>query len=199
MKNKTLFALALGTLLAVTGCKSPERFTKLDQGSSLSGGTRKSPDLNTAPIGIGDASQVAETTALGPDDFGLANEDGLADRELDRSEFAAQTIHFDYDQSSVKSSEAGKIDEVVSALRAKGTGYDLLVEGHCDERGTEEYNRALGERRALAIRELLVAAGVPADRVHTVSFGKDKPLDPGRSESAYSKNRRGEFILVLPK
>ena len=73
------------------------------------------------------------------------------------------------------------------------------VEGHCDERGTEEYNRSLGERRALALRELLVAAGVSADRVHTLSFGKDKPVETGHNEAAWSKNRRGEFILVLPK
>ena len=99
----------------------------------------------------------------------------------------------------MKASEASKVEEVANRFKAEDPGTDLLVEGHCDERGTEEYNRSLGERRALAVRELLVTAGVPADRIHTVSFGKDKPADPEHNEAAWSKNRRGEFILVLPK
>jgi peptidoglycan-associated lipoprotein len=75
----------------------------------------------------------------------------------------------------------------------------LQIEGHCDERGTEEYNRALGERRALAIREYLVNLGVAADRVYTLSWGEDKPADTGHDEAAWGKNRRGEFILLKPK
>ena len=99
----------------------------------------------------------------------------------------------------MKASEAAKVQEVAAKFKGEDAATDLLIEGHCDERGTEEYNRSLGERRALALRELLVAAGIPADRIHTVSFGKDKPVEPLRSEAAYSKNRRGEFILILPK
>jgi hypothetical protein len=85
-----------------------------------------------------------------------------------------------------------------SALAASASD-KLLIEGHCDERGTEEYNRSLGERRALALREALAKAGVSPDRVRTLSYGKDKPADPGHDESAWSKNRRGEFILLHPK
>ena len=77
--------------------------------------------------------------------------------------------------------------------------YDaLLIEGHCDERGTEEYNRALGERRALSVREFLVTLGVAPDRVETVSFGEDRPADPGHSSAAWDKNRRGEIVLLSP-
>jgi peptidoglycan-associated lipoprotein len=75
----------------------------------------------------------------------------------------------------------------------------LLIEGHCDERGTEEYNRALGERRALALREALAKAGVSPDRIRTISYGKDRPVNPGHDESAWAQNRRGEFILLHPK
>ena len=89
--------------------------------------------------------------------------------------------------------------EVATQFRAENPESDLLIEGHCDERGTEGYNMALGERRALSIRELLVSLGVPSERVHTVSFGKDRPADPGHNEAAWSKNRRAEFILVLPR
>jgi peptidoglycan-associated lipoprotein len=75
----------------------------------------------------------------------------------------------------------------------------LLIEGNCDERGTEEYNRALGERRALAAREALAKAGVSPDRIRTISYGKDKPANPGHDEAAWKANRRDDFILLHPK
>ena len=75
----------------------------------------------------------------------------------------------------------------------------LLIEGNCDERGTEEYNRSLGERRALAAREALAKLGVDPMRIETRSFGKDKPVDPGHDESAWAKNRRDDFVLLHPK
>jgi peptidoglycan-associated lipoprotein len=75
----------------------------------------------------------------------------------------------------------------------------LRIEGHCDERGTEEYNRALGERRALAAREYLVLQkGLDASLVDTISYGEDRPADTGHNEAAWSKNRRDEFILLKP-
>ncbi len=75
----------------------------------------------------------------------------------------------------------------------------LLIEGHCDERGTEEYNRSLGERRALALREALAKDGVDAGRIRTISYGKDQPEDAGHDEAAWNKNRRGVFVLCHPK
>jgi peptidoglycan-associated lipoprotein len=83
--------------------------------------------------------------------------------------------------------------EGISAWMARHTDRQLLVEGHCDERGTDEYNLAIGERRALAVRRYLVALGVAADRVHTISYGEEKPADPASAESAWAKNRRAEF------
>jgi peptidoglycan-associated lipoprotein len=99
----------------------------------------------------------------------------------------------------VKPSEAAKLEQVLAGLKSRGTGYDLLIEGHCDERGTEEYNRSLGERRALALRELMMNSGLSGQRVFTLTFGKDRPAALGHDEESMSKNRRGEFILVLPK
>ena len=115
----------------------------------------------------------------------------------DRDTFKAQTIYFDLDKSVVKSSEMPKVEAVAARLKAEG-GKAVKVEGHCDERGTEEYNRALGERRALAVREALITLGIVADRVDTISFGEDKPSVPGHDEAAWAKNRRGEFILLSP-
>ncbi|MST94271.1 MAG: hypothetical protein EXS33_03180 [Pedosphaera sp.] len=113
--------------------------------------------------------------------------------------FQNETAYFEFDRATVKASETSKADAVAAKFKALSPAHDLLVEGHCDERGTEEYNRALGESRALALRLYLINAGVPASRVHTKSFGKDKPAAPGHDEAAWSKNRRGEFILILPK
>ncbi len=203
MKTQHLFALALGTLVLLTGCKSPERFTSLGTpgGNSALGTGRESraADLAVKPIegtGLPTGSEVQGGPLLTPE---LPDDTDLDQREKDRNAFSADTVYFGYDLASVKTSEATKINRVLETLKARGTGYDLLIEGHADERGTEEYNRALGERRALAIRELLVKSGLEGTRVFTRTFGKDQPAVVAHDDAAYSKNRRGEFVLVLPK
>jgi peptidoglycan-associated lipoprotein len=111
--------------------------------------------------------------------------------------FKSDTVYFDFDSSVVKPGEKSKLSAVADYLKSNA-GDALKIEGHCDERGTEEYNRALGERRALALREELANLGVDATRVDTMSYGKDRPAEPGHDESAWSKNRRGVFILLTP-
>jgi peptidoglycan-associated lipoprotein len=115
----------------------------------------------------------------------------------DENKFKAQTVHFDVDSSVLKSSEKAKVAVVADYLKANATEA-VEVQGHCDERGTEEYNRSLGERRALAVREDLVGLGVAPDRIDTISYGEDKPVASGHDESAWRQNRRGEFILLTP-
>ncbi|MBI3192593.1 MAG: OmpA family protein, partial [Pedosphaera parvula] len=116
----------------------------------------------------------------------------------DASFFGPNTVYFDFDRSTVRAGERVKVEEV--ALYLKGDGnVKLLVEGHCDERGTEEYNRALGERRALSLREYLVNLGIGPGRIYTISYGEDQPAVPGHSEAAWAKNRRGSFVLLKPK
>jgi outer membrane protein OmpA-like peptidoglycan-associated protein len=202
MKKQNLFAIGFGTLLvALTGCKSPERFTNLGPAGSSAlgaGSGSKTLDLSAAPIDL-NGQQAGGTDVVGVDAYGLADDSDLANRDMDRSVFAADTVYFGYDLASVKADEATKVARVMEALKARGSGYDLLVEGHADERGTEEYNRALGERRALAIRELLTKSGLEGTRVFTRTFGKDQPAVASHDEAAWSKNRRGEFVLVLPK
>ncbi|MCX7868724.1 MAG: OmpA family protein [Terrimicrobiaceae bacterium] len=111
---------------------------------------------------------------------------------VERGQFSP--VYFGFDSYAVEPSEASKIQEVASAMR--GRGNMLIVAGFTDDRGTEEYNRGLGERRALAVREALIAAGMRADRVQTVSFGEEMPADPGSGEAAWAKNRRAEFGIV---
>jgi peptidoglycan-associated lipoprotein len=106
-----------------------------------------------------------------------------------------QAIYFDYDSSVVKPREFSKVQAVATYMKAN-TGKKLLVEGHCDERGTAEYNRALGERRAQSARAELVRLGIPAERISTISYGKDRPVEPSHDETSWSKNRRCEFVIV---
>ena len=116
----------------------------------------------------------------------------------DRAALAAYTIHFAFDSAAIRQSEEANLQSVASAL-SSDPSTKLLIEGNCDERGTEEYNRSLGERRALAAREALAKLGVDPTRVRTMSYGKDKPVDPGHDESAWSQNRRDDFVLLHPK
>ncbi len=107
--------------------------------------------------------------------------------------FHVQPVYFAFDQARIGTSEAPKLDQVAAYLQQNpGTG--VIIEGNCDERGSAEYNRALGERRAIAAKEYLAAKGIDSNRIKTVSYGVEKPADPGHSEAAWSKNRRDEFI-----
>ena len=95
----------------------------------------------------------------------------------------------------LKASEKPKVAAVADYLKANA-GKAVRVEGNCDERGTEEYNRSLGERRALAVREELIRLGIDPTEVDTISYGKDRPVDPGHDESAWKQNRRDDFIVL---
>jgi peptidoglycan-associated lipoprotein len=106
-----------------------------------------------------------------------------------------QPVLFAFDSAKISPSEATKLPAVAQYMKGNANK-TLVIAGHCDERGTPEYNRSLGERRAQATREELVSLGVPADRITTVSYGKDKPADPGHDEAAWAKNRRCEFGIA---
>jgi len=106
-----------------------------------------------------------------------------------------QPLFFGLDSSDVDAAGQQALNADAEILK-KYPSWTITVEGHCDERGTAEYNLALGERRALAAKTYLVSLGVPADRLRTVSYGKEFPFDPGHDESAWSKNRRAHFVVT---
>ncbi len=103
-------------------------------------------------------------------------------------------IYFGFDSFIVSGEEMGKIQSVASQMRSGDA--TVIIAGFTDERGTEEYNRALGEKRAQAVRDALIGAGVKATLLQTVSFGEEEPADPGSGESAWAANRRAEFGVV---
>jgi peptidoglycan-associated lipoprotein len=108
---------------------------------------------------------------------------------------ALEKIYFDFD--AYKLSDQARATLVKDAeLLKKATAAKVRIEGNCDERGSDEYNLALGERRAKAAMEYLVTMGVPANSLSVISYGKEKPADPGHDEAAWAKNRRDDFVVV---
>ncbi len=107
-----------------------------------------------------------------------------------------QRVHFDFDQFTLTPEARDTLAQNAAYIKAH-PGTKVVIEGYCDERGSDEYNLALGQRRADAAKKYLVSLGVSADRLSTISYGEEKPLDPGHNEEAYAKNRRDEF-KVLP-
>jgi peptidoglycan-associated lipoprotein len=103
-------------------------------------------------------------------------------------------VFFDYDKSNIRDDQKAALNDNVGWLKGNG-GAKVLLEGHCDERGTAEYNLGLGERRAKAVKDYLIAAGIAADRISTISYGKERPFVLGHDESAWKWNRRGHFVV----
>ena len=198
--NKFTNLLVIGLVLCVaaSGCrKKPVNVTQLP-GSKT--GQVGEPGAGS---GMGETPPVTTETGPGATGTGVTGTEGIPqgpghpgwpeNAEILRTD----TVYFDYDSSVLKAVEKPKVAAVADYLKATSANA-VRVEGNCDERGTEEYNRALGERRALAVREELVRLGVDPMRVDTISYGKDRPADTGHDESAWRKNRRDDFIVLTP-
>ena len=126
-----------------------------------------------------------------------AGADALNSKDLDdlNKNSPFQPLFFAYDQSEV-SAEGQRVLQSNADIMKKYPTWVITIEGHADERGTAEYNLALGERRALTARDYLISLGIAADRLRTVSYGKEFPFDPARTEEAYANNRRAHFVVT---
>ncbi len=156
----------------------------------------QSPGRNPAGVGFGDdALGFGTMDSIDGIGMGLGGIP-MGDRFTGGSEFRGEfpPVLFAYDSNQVSASEALKVEAVAQALK-NSPDKAVIIEGHCDERGSREYNLALGERRALAIRTYLSGLGIEPDRIQTKSLGEEMPAVPGHDESAWSQNRRGEFVL----
>jgi peptidoglycan-associated lipoprotein len=172
MMNKTI----LKTFMAVTVVAS----------LGFAGGCKSKPSATGwDPMGMAAGDQLGGGFPIDGENFGFP-QDG--DRSI------VDPVYFAYDSSQVSPEEAGKCEQVADYLR-RGKGNGVIVEGHGDERGSREYNLALGERRALAVRDYLIVLGVDASAIHTKSFGEEMPDDMGHDEAAWRKNRRAVFAI----
>jgi len=134
------------------------------------------------------ATKTDVTTEVLPNDIGELN-------RVAQSRGYIADAFFEYNDSSLSADAQTALTNSATWLK-KNAQYNLLIEGHCDERGTEQYNLALGDRRANQAKEYLVTLGVDASRIRTVSYGEERPFDPGHDESAWAKNRRDHLVLV---
>lgn len=171
MKNKVLLGMACMlamVMMLATGCAKTQKDAAADK-QQLSFST---PEPKPAPAPAMDAEKEAMMQA--------------------EQQLTANRIYFDFDKYDLKDS-AKDILKAKAAILKKYAGWKMLIEGNCDERGTEEYNLALGERRARAAYEFLVVLGVPSSRLKIVSFGEERPAVAGNNETAWAQNRRCEF------
>lgn len=154
---------------------------------AASGCTRNHPrplDLQTSQLASHNYGSSSDNSGLETGELGFTNASG-----------GVKVVYFDYDSYALR-------PDTLTTLKGNATIFShdaqwnaIRVEGHCDERGTQEYNLALGEQRALAVRHHLVNLGIDSARITTISYGEERPADPGHSENAYALNRRCEFAV----
>jgi peptidoglycan-associated lipoprotein len=181
----TLMMLALLAASACGGKKPPiARPTSPPPGGSTAGARPPAPP-----------EPVVEPTPVPPEPS-IAGAD-MGDRSLDdiNKQSPLQPVFFELDSAEISAEGQKTLGANAEVLKKYGT-WVVSIEGHCDERGTAEYNLALGERRALAARTYLVSLGIAPERLRTVSYGKEFPFDPNHSEEAWAKNRRSHFVVT---
>ena len=172
MKNKILIATAISSLLLLSACETASQ-------KVMSGGTTASGSASSA------SSSVDKKKSL----FAAAKQTAA-----DKLIAVGDRVLFDYDSAKLDTSAKILLDAQSRFLRAN-SDLNFIIEGHCDERGTREYNLALGEQRATAVRDYLVIQGIDPDRIKVISYGKEKPAVVGSNTMAWSKNRRAVTII----
>jgi outer membrane protein OmpA-like peptidoglycan-associated protein len=184
MNKKCLAPLLIALTLGVVACSDTDK-------GNYSGGGDTSGVL---PGGGGDTLNTG--MGIPPSDRPGGNFN--PDTDVDYTTLNSDTVYFAFDSSTIPGQERGKLEQVAEWLKGN-PGRSLFLAGHADKRGTPEYNRALGERRALAVREYLVGLGLPAASLYTNSYGSDRPAVDGDTEDAYAKNRRVEVGVIEQK
>jgi peptidoglycan-associated lipoprotein len=152
------------------------------------------PATSTAPPPAPPATRVDDALPVPSEPIA---EDSIGNRTLDdlNRDSPFKPVFFGVDSAELDDAGRAIVSENAGLLKKYST-WVVTVEGHCDERGTAEYNLALGERRAVAVKSYLVSLGVAPDRIRTVSYGKEFPFDPGHDEKAWNSNRRAQFVIT---
>jgi peptidoglycan-associated lipoprotein len=189
MTRKTLLMVAVVVLLAVGvgACKKKPPVAR----------PMPPPAANVGNTGGGvppPPKPITEPVLVPPEPM---SDDAIGAKSLDdlNRDSPLKPLFFELDSAEV-SQPGQQVLQGNAAVLKKFPGWQVTIEGHCDERGTAEYNLALGERRAVAAKTYLVSLGVPADKIRTVSYGKEFPFDAGHDDAAWSKNRRAHFVIT---
>ena len=187
MKLRLLAALLLFVPLAACGGSKRPPVVAGGTTPSATGEGRGTPSQAPLPVESGPDVQPIDSDAARGEDFTVSDPDTGEGGPI-------EDIHFEYDQATLTDEARAILDRHAGWLKAHPAA-KVLVEGHCDERGTIEYNLALGDRRARAAQEYLVGVGVPGAMLRTTSYGKERPLDTGSNEAAWARNRRAHFTV----
>jgi peptidoglycan-associated lipoprotein len=187
-RSRSLAILVLGmfVIVAVPACKSaPPAETPVTA----------APSFESTPAKP--AEKVEETTGFKesqPESEGVKESSSSLVEKLN-AQGILKRIHFDFDKYDLRQDAIRTLGDDASVMK-QYTQFKVRIEGHCDERGTVEYNLALGEKRARAARDYLVSLGTPAHKLSIISYGKERPIDPGHNEEAWGANRRDEFVFL---
>ena len=184
------------SLLLITACSKKATQQPVDGGPEVSQGigvTKPSRGGTGSGSVSSPGDQSPQILATRGEDIPVSEAPSLEFREpTDEERQILKNIYFDFDRSTIRPEFQPVLEGVAGWLNDR-PDKQLLIEGHCDERGTDEYNLALGERRALSVRRYLVGLGIAPDRLHTISYGEEQPAVSGSDEAAWAKNRRAEF------
>jgi peptidoglycan-associated lipoprotein len=179
MNTKRLFLMILAvsiTIFVGTGCQMV---------SDIFGfGGQKDPENLQVPV-----DDLPDTSWTAPDEGVAPN----PNEWTKRTDIKFPSIYFSYDKFLLGTREKSILDQVSTYMKAHDS-LGLIVEGNCDERGSDEYNRSLGERRALSVKDYLTTSGIAPERIKTISYGEERPVDKGTTEASFLKNRRADLI-----
>ena len=213
-KSFTIFVLVLCLGLFVTGCAKKKVVINRDRPSVQRSEEASRLEAERAAKETREAQEAKERelARIKEEEARIKEEEAkLAQkRELEKSLVAKKEqgiegevfeskllkdIRFDYDKYDIRREDEEILRQNAAFLK-KSPEMKIQIEGHCDERGTSEYNLALGERRANSAKRYLVSLGIASDRISTISYGKERPLDPGHNEEAWAKNRRAHIVVL---
>jgi peptidoglycan-associated lipoprotein len=190
----TLTSLVLGLLILTPACRTKKQVVK----------PTTVPTETIAPPDIAMPTPTPTDTIKEPDDFVEATptvetipSDIEAVNVWVRNKGYIRDAFYNYDEATLDDAAQSALTTSANWLKGKdGAGYNVLIEGHCDERGTEQYNLALGDKRANSAKDYLVTLGVDAGRIRTVSYGEERPFEEGHDDNSWAQNRRSHIVLV---
>ena len=186
--NLVMAVFVAGLFLTVSCAKK----TVVSDATTIEGQEKSQEEAKAKAEAEAEAERIAQQNI----EDQMAKEKALKEAKMQaaKREFEDQDIHFEYDSSKLSSMAKMLLKEKAAWLKANYSA-SVIVEGHCDNRGTTEYNLSLGEQRASAVKTYLINLGVSAARLNTISYGEEQPLDSSQTEQAFSKNRRAHFAI----
>jgi peptidoglycan-associated lipoprotein len=190
--RRLVFALMVVGLVFTVACAKKQVVSE-PQGAALEGAIDPDAAAKAAALAKQRAMEEAMLREKALKEAALKDAE-FARQAAARTRFTTQNIHFAFDSSELNPMSRTLLKEKALWL-GENAGVTVVIEGHCDDRGTMEYNLALGDRRAFSVKKFLVDLGIAESRLSTISYGEERPLDTANNETAWAKNRRAQFVI----